>query len=72
MTSDAYRFQIIRAVLGTKPAILARAHDLAALDRICEHLAQCEEAHDMLRQKGYGKAGMLIHEVAATVPTKGK
>jgi hypothetical protein len=70
MSKDAYRGKIIRAVLGVKPAILARVHDMTALDAICEHLANCEKAHDLLRQKGYGSAGSLIHEVAAMVPEK--
>jgi hypothetical protein len=51
--------------------MLAGTADPTALERICEHLAQCEEAHAILKAKGYGKAGMTIDEVARAVPGPG-
>jgi hypothetical protein len=68
LPATVYRDQIIRAVLGCRPAMLAHEADPTALERICEHLAQCEAAHDILRQKGWGKAGTSIADVARTVP----
>lgn len=49
-----YRDRIVRAVVGTRPAILAKEADTAALDRICHGLADAEEAKALLCARGYG------------------
>lgn len=62
-----YRAVILRAVLG--PAYnTAKVSDLERLNRICDHLADCEEAQRILRRKGYGRAGMTFIELASSVP----
>jgi hypothetical protein len=67
---DCYRHAIIRAVTGNRSAIVWNVTDGAALDRICERLAESERAAEILQALGYGRPGMLLHEVAALVPAK--
>jgi hypothetical protein len=62
-----YRAVILRAVLGPS-ANIAKVDDLARLNRLCEHLADCEQAQRILKRKGYGKAGMTFIELACSVP----
>lgn len=66
-----YRDQMVRAVLGSRPAILAREADITALDRMAARLADAEEALEQLRAKGYGSRGQTLTEVASLVPGKG-
>jgi hypothetical protein len=47
-----YRDQMIRAALGTRPAILAKEADTAALARLAQRLAEAEEAIQLLRANG--------------------
>ena len=63
-----YRQQIIRAVTGRAPAIIWSVTNSGALDRICSRLVEAERAAEILQAKGYGKPGLLLHEVAALVP----
>jgi hypothetical protein len=42
--------------------------DIAALDRICQRLVEAEEAHEILRSLGYGKAWDSVAELAQLVP----
>jgi hypothetical protein len=60
--------QIVRAVLGTRPAILARVHDMTALDRVCARLADAEAALEQLRARGYGTSGQTITEIVQSLP----
>lgn len=62
-----YRAEILRAVLGGSPHP-AKAHDLARLNQIAEHLAECEEVQTILRAKGHGRAGMSFVDMARSVP----
>lgn len=62
-----YRAEILRAVLGGNPPP-GKAHDLARLNQIAEHLAECEEAQTILRAKGHGRAGMSFIDIARSVP----
>lgn len=66
-TARIYRAEIIRAVLGPGSTEL-KVSDLARLNRIAEHLANCEEAQHALRAKGYGRSGMAFLEVVREVP----
>jgi hypothetical protein len=68
MAKDHYRHLIVRAVTGNRPAMVWRVIDGAALERICERLVEAERAAEILQAKGYGKPGLLLHEVAAQVP----
>lgn len=65
---DHYRHLIVRAVTGNRPAIVFHVTDGTALDRICQRLVEVERAAEILQSLGYGKPGMLLHEVAALVP----
>jgi hypothetical protein len=65
--ADIYRAVILRATYGPGYNI-AKVADLKQLNRICEHLAECEEAQRILKRKGYGKAGMTFTELAASIP----
>jgi hypothetical protein len=49
-----YRDQMVRAVLGTRPAVLATEADTAALARFAQRLADAEEAIQLLCANGYG------------------
>lgn len=66
-----YRDRIIHAVTGGNPAMVFHVANNTALSDICTRLVQAETALTTLRAKGYGSSGMLLHEVAATVPEKG-
>ena len=65
---DCCRHAIIRAVTGNRPAMVFHVVDETALRHICERLAEAERAFEILRAKGHGKSGLLLHEVAALVP----
>jgi hypothetical protein len=67
-TARIYRAEILRAAFGTANSELKVA-DLARLNQIAEHLAQCEDAQAALRAKGYGCAGMTFIEIVREVPT---
>ncbi len=62
-----YRDQMVRAVLGSRPAILAKEADTTALERMAARLAEAEEALEQLRALGYGKRGMTLVEVVKTI-----
>lgn len=66
-----YRAEILRAVLGPA-AHTGKVHDMARLNQIAEHLANCEDAQSILRAKGHGSAGMTFVEVARDVPANVK
>lgn len=70
MPIACYRDQVIRAVTGNQPAMVFHVVDETALLRLCERLVESERAHSLLRAKGYGKAGLLLDELAALVPAK--
>ncbi len=65
--AEIYRAVILRATLGSG-ASAAKAADLDRLNRICAHLAECEEVQRTLRRKGYGRSGMSFLEIAQSVP----
>lgn len=65
-----HRDRIVRAVLGTRPAILAKEADAAAIDRICRGLADAEEAKQLLCAKGYGWPSQSLVDLARAVPDK--
>lgn len=63
-----YRDVVARAVLGTRPAILAKEADTAALDRICHTLADAEVAKSLLCSKGYGSPSQSLADLVRTLP----
>lgn len=63
-----YRFQMIRAVLGTHPAMLAREADPVALDCMSKRLADSEEAAALLVAKGYGLPNQSLAELVRALP----
>jgi len=60
MKLQYYRALLIRAV---------EARDTALLDQIAIQLEASEQAHSILRFKGYGMQGMMIDATARQVPT---
>lgn len=69
---QAYRHQLVRSVLGEVPAECARVHNPTEVDRMAQHLADCEQACSILRAKGYGKPGVSFIDVAKAMPEKAK
>jgi hypothetical protein len=67
-----YRDQIVRAVLGTRPAMLSKEADAAAVNRIAQHLAETEAATELLRAKGYSKRGMNLLDIIKALPQRSK
>lgn len=67
---DVYRHQMIRAVLGTHPAILANEADPAALDSLCRRLADAQDAAMLLAAKGYGWPSKSLTEIVRALPSK--
>ena len=67
-----YRDQIVRAVLGTRPAMLAKEADTAALNRIAQHLAETEAATELMRAKGYGVCGPGLLDMVKALPDAGR
>lgn len=63
-----YRDVVARAVLGTRPAILAKEADTAALERICHTLADAEVAKSLLCSKGYGSPSQTLTELVRALP----
>lgn len=65
-----YRDRIVRAVVGTRPAILAKEADTAALDRICRGLVDAEEAKQLLCAKGYGAPSQSLADLVRSLPVQ--
>ena len=65
-----YRDQMVRAVTGTRPAILTKEVDTAVLDRFCKRLADAEEAIQLLCAKGYGRPSQSLADLARAVPDR--
>lgn len=63
-----YRDRIMRAVVGTRPAILAKEADAAAIDRLCMGLAEAEEAKQLLCAKGYGFPSQSLPDLVRKLP----
>lgn len=63
-----FRDLIVRAVLGKSPAIFSPVADTEALDAMCQRLAECEQALEIFRAKGYGKPEQSLVEVARMLP----
>lgn len=63
-----YRDRIVRAVLGTRPAVLAKEADTAAVDRICRGLVDAEEAKQLLCAKGYGFPSQSLADLVRDLP----
>ncbi len=58
-----YRDQMVRAVLGTGPAVQAKAADTAALARFAQRLADAEEAIRLLCAAGHGIPAQPLPEL---------
>lgn len=69
--AEIYRRSMIRAVTG-RAGVLNTEYCATSLGDLCEALARAEEALRILRALGYGKAGMWVDEIAATVPQREK
>lgn len=58
-----YRHQLVRAMLGTRPAMLATAADPTALDRFVQRLVDAEEAIGLLCANGAGIPSQSLPEL---------
>lgn len=67
-----YRDQMVRAVLGTRPAMLAKEADTTALNRMAQHMAETEAATELMRAKGYSKHGMTLLDMVKALPQASK
>jgi hypothetical protein len=67
MDARYYRDLIIRAVLGSDPAMIAQVADGKTLDALAHTLAEAENAVSCLRAKGYGVPGMSVAATARLV-----
>lgn len=65
---DVYRHQVIRCVLGTHPAMLAKEHDPVGLDSICRRLANTQEAMQLLCAKGYARPNLSLVDIVRALP----
>lgn len=58
---NAYEWESLIVAAATNP-------DKAQLESLATHLAECEEAKTILRNKGWGKSGQAINDVVRGVP----
>jgi hypothetical protein len=58
-----YRDQMVRAVMGDRPAVLAKEVDTVALARFAQRLADAEEAIQLLCANGYGIPAQPLPEL---------
>lgn len=63
-----YRDQMVRSVLGTRPAMQAESADTALLDKLAQRLAEAEAGMEMMRAKGYGPRGMGLLDMIKALP----
>ncbi len=66
--AEQYRDRIIRIVVANRPAITYPVNQPPALDDLCNLLADCAEAKQLLRAKGWGQGGMTVLEIAHLLP----
>lgn len=65
-----YSHQVIRVVLGTHPAMLAKVADPVGLESLCRRLSDAERALDLLSKNGY--SGQPLTELVRTLLQHGK
>lgn len=66
--AEQFRDRIIRMVVPDRPASMVIVHQAPALDDACNLLADCTEAKQLLRAKGYGQVGMSVLEIVQLLP----
>jgi hypothetical protein len=69
---DVYRHQIIRAVLGTHPAILAKEADPVALESLCRRLNDAEGAIQLLCKNGFAWPAQSLTDLVRSLLLCGK
>lgn len=67
-----YRDRIIRVVLGTRPAILAKEADETALTRICASLVDIEDAKQLMCAQGHGLPSQSLTDMVRAMLMKEK
>jgi len=63
-----YRDQMVRGVLGTRPAMLAKEADTTLLNNLAQRLAEAEAGTELLRAKGYGTRGVSLLDMIKALP----
>lgn len=53
--NDVFRHQMVRAVLGTQPAMLSKEADPVAITSLCRQLVDAQDAKALLRANGCGR-----------------
>lgn len=66
--AEQFRDRIIRTVVPDRPASMVIPHQAPALDDACNLLADCTEAKQLLRAKGWGQVGMSMLEIVQLLP----
>lgn len=66
--ATVYRDQMVRGVLGERPAMLAESADTAMLSRLAQRLAEAEASLELMRAKGYGRRGMSLLDMIKALP----
>ena len=66
--AEQFHDRIIRIVVTDRPAALYPVHQPEALNDLCNLLADCTDAKELLRAKGYGQVGMSILDVVQLLP----
>jgi len=67
---DVYSHHVIRVVLGTHPAMLAKVADPVGLECLCRRLSEAERALDLLCKNGY--SGQPLSDLVRTLLQRGK
>lgn len=65
--AEIYLAEMLRAAFGPKWRE-TKVADLHRLTQYAERLAETEQAHSILRHKGYGHAGMSLVDLAKAMP----
>jgi hypothetical protein len=64
---DRYRDEMVRAVLGTAPAILAKTANPVVLNCLAHQLADAETAKELLRANGHGRHTDSLTDMVRTL-----
>lgn len=68
LLADQFRDRIIRIVVTDRPAAFYPVHQSLALDDMSNLLADCTDAKELMRAKGYGAVGMSVLEMVQLLP----
>lgn len=70
--NNVFRDQMVRAVLGTHPAILAKEADPAALESLCRRLSDAASAAKLLVANGYDWPARSLTDLVGELLQRGE